>query len=96
MFSAFMFYDDEGYVLISLRNFAEHGHLYRDVFSQYGPFPYVFYYLLHLLGLPLTHMVGRTITLLAWSGAAVSCALLARTATRSIAAQLAVLAAVFV
>ena len=27
MFSAFMYYDDEGYVLISLRSFAEHGSL---------------------------------------------------------------------
>ena len=37
MFGVFMFYDDEGYVLISYRNFAEGGALYRDVFSQYGP-----------------------------------------------------------
>jgi hypothetical protein len=50
IFSAFMFYDDEGYVLLSLRNFAEHGHLYGEVYSQYGPFPYFFYYLLNLLG----------------------------------------------
>ena len=58
MFSAFMFYDDEGYVLLSLRNFAEHGGLYRDVYSQYGPFPFVLYYLLHTLGVPLAHTAG--------------------------------------
>ncbi len=96
MFSTFMFYDDEGYVLISLRNFAEHGHLYGEVFSQYGPFPYVLYYALHLLGLPLTHTAGRLLTIGAWSGAAIASAALAGHATRSLAVRLAVLASVFV
>jgi len=96
MFSVFMFYDDEGYVLVTLRNFAEHGKLYREVYSQYGPFLYVFYYALHELGLPLTHTAGRLVTLLAWSGTAIACALLVGRATRSLAAQLAVLAGVFI
>ena len=96
MFSAFMFYDDEGYVLTSLKNFAEHGGLYREVYSQYGPFPYVLYYGLHALGLPLNHTVGRVITLLAWTGAALACAALVGRATRSLPAALAVLAAVFI
>lgn len=95
VFSAFMVYDDEGYVLLSLRNFAEHGGLYRDVYTQYGPFPFVLYSGLQALGLPLTHAAGRLITIGAWSGAAISCAMLARQATRSLVAQLAVLAAVF-
>jgi hypothetical protein len=96
MFSAFMFYDDEGYVLISLRNFAAHGGLYREVYSQYGPFPYVLYSLFHALGLPLTHTVGRTITLIAWTGTALACAALVGRATASLAARLAVLAGVFI
>src|SRR3954469_23096218 len=82
MFSAFMFYDDEGYVLISLRNFAEHGGLYRDVYTQYGPFPFVVYYGLHVLGVPLTHTAGRLITVAAWSASAGCCALLVGYATR--------------
>eukprot|EP01035_Chromulina_nebulosa_P033137 gene33137-44357_t len=96
MFSAFMFYDDEGYVLVSLRNFAEHGGLYREVYSQYGPFPYVFYYSLHALGLPLNHTAGRIVTLFAWAGTALACAALVGRATRSLTARLAVLAGVFV
>lgn len=96
MFSAFMFYDDEGYVLISLRNFAAHGHLYGDVFSQYGPFPYALYYVLHLLGLPFTHTAGRLLTLVAWSGAAIASASLVWHDTRGYSARLAVLASVFV
>ena len=95
MFSAFMFYDDEGYVLVSLRNFAEHGGLYRDVYSQYGPFPFVVYYVLHLLGLPFTHIAGRLVTLAAWIGTALACAAVARQATRSLPAALAVLAGTF-
>lgn len=95
MFSAFMIYDDEGYVLISLRNFAQHGGLYRDVFTQYGPFPFVSYHVLQLLGLPLTHTVGRMLTLGAWAGTALWCAALTGYATRSLVVRLAVLAGVY-
>lgn len=96
LFSTFMFYDDEGYVLLSLRNYVAHGHLYGEVYSQYGPFPYVLYYVLHLLGLPLTHVAERLLTLLAWSSCATLSAWTVWRATRSSALMLATLAAVFV
>ena len=96
MFSAFMFYDDEGYVLLSLRNFAEHGGLYRDVYTQYGPFPFVFYSALHALGFPLTHTAGRLLTLGAWTGTALAAAALTGYVTRHILLRLLVLAGVFV
>ncbi|HND60186.1 MAG TPA: hypothetical protein PLB90_01820 [Opitutaceae bacterium] len=96
LFSTFMLYDDEGYVLLSLRNFAEHGRLYRDVYTQYGPLPYVLYYGLHLLGLPFTHTAGRLLTLVAWSGSASLVAWLVWRATRHSALMLAVLAGTFV
>lgn len=38
-FTTFMIYDDEGYVLLSLKHFTEHGGLYDRVYTQYGPFP---------------------------------------------------------
>ena len=96
MFSTFMYYDDEGYVLISLRNFIQHGDLYRDVYTQYGPFPFVVHYFLDLIGMPLTHTSGRVLTLIMWSGTAVSCAVLAGQATRSLALKVAVLPVAFV
>lgn len=96
MFSAFMYYDDEGYVLISLRNFAEHGGLYRDVYSQYGPFPFVFYQIVQAISGPLTHTGGRVLTLVTWAGTAVACATLTGYATRRLVVQVAVLAGVFV
>lgn len=95
MFGVYMFYDDEGYVLLSLRNFAEHGGLYRDVFTQYGPFPFVAHWVLHLCGLPLTHAGGRIVTLVLWVFVAVAFALLAARATRSITSALATLAGTF-
>ena len=83
MFAVFMFYDDEGYVLISYRNFAEGGALYGEIFSQYGPFPFVVHWLLHLAGLPLSHAGGRAFTLCLWVLVSLGLAALAGRAARS-------------
>ena len=40
IFSIFIPWDDEGYMLVSLRAYTAGGVLYRDVFTQYGPFYY--------------------------------------------------------
>ncbi|MDB6169798.1 MAG: hypothetical protein JWM88_2662 [Verrucomicrobia bacterium] len=96
LFSSFMLYDDEGYVLLSLRNFAEHGGLYREVYTQYGPFSYVLYYFLHALGMPFTHDAGRVLTLAAWTGTATLSAWTVWCVTRHSACMLATLSAVFV
>ncbi len=37
MFGGFMGYDDEGYMLVALKGFVNHGELYDRVFTQYGP-----------------------------------------------------------
>lgn len=95
LFSVFMFYDDEGYVLTSLKNYAEHGQLYGQVYTQYGPFPFVFFHALHALGLPFTHIGGRLVTLACWAGTAVACGALTWRATRSLPTGLAVLAGTF-
>lgn len=95
MFSVFMLYDDEGYVLQSYRAYLEHGALYRDVYTQYGPFPFVFYQVLDALGLDLTHTAGRLVTLTLWLGAALGCAALVGQATRNLPLRLAVIAAAF-
>ncbi|GAB1490065.1 hypothetical protein MASR2M8_25220 [Opitutaceae bacterium] len=67
MFTVYMVYDDEGYVLWSLRRYSESGGLYAEVFSQYGPFFYAYYDGLHrFLGFAFTHDSGRLITLGYW------------------------------
>jgi len=40
VFASFAYYDDEGYVLLSVKEFILHGGLYSRVYSQYGPFPF--------------------------------------------------------
>lgn len=86
LFSTFMIYDDEGYVLFSLKNFAETGGLYERVYSQYGPFFYVFNQMLHFAGLQFTNTDGRLLTFACWLGAAGLCAALVWRTTRSHAA----------
>ena len=93
LFHRFMLYDDEGYVLISLKNFSLHGSLYDQVYSQYGPAFYLIYDALHrLLGFAWTNTSGRWITLFNWTGTVVFCSLLVRRAGGSWPLVLCVLA----
>jgi hypothetical protein len=67
LFTYFVRYDDEGYLLISLSEFLDGGVLYDEVYTQYGPF----YYLLfggffELLGVSVTANAGRLIVVVVW------------------------------
>lgn len=83
--TTFNLFDDEGYILISLRHYMAGGHLYSQVFTQYGP---AFYFiqsgLFHLLHQPITHNGGRIVTLLLWIAAAVAGAWLLYRISRSL------------
>lgn len=71
MFTGFASYDDEGYMLVALGSFLDHGSLYDDVFSQYGPFYYEFWgAIFEIFGLPVSHDGGRTAALGAWIASA--------------------------
>ncbi len=85
-------YDDEGFVLISLRNYLSGLRLYDDVFSQYGPWPYVYHQVITTLGgnAPMTHALGRALTLFHWVATALLCGLITwRLVRRQLAAALA-------
>jgi hypothetical protein len=88
LFSNLALYDDEGYILISAREYFAHGGLYEFVYSQYGP---AFFVLAdgfqHLTGSPLDHTSARLLTLGLWLGAAGCCAALVQrqTASRALA-----------
>jgi len=85
LFTTFMSHDDEGYVLVTLKNYCVHGGLYSKVYSQYGPFPYFIHDLGHrLFRYEFTHTTGRLITLLFWIGSALACAHLVWRQTRAI------------
>ncbi|HEX5982659.1 MAG TPA: hypothetical protein VFY69_00485 [Solirubrobacterales bacterium] len=67
IFTGFAPYDDEGYMLVALDAFLDQGHLYDDVFSQYGPFYFEFWgAFFSLSGLSVDHDGGRTATMIAW------------------------------
>jgi len=70
--TTFMIYDDEGFVLMTLRQFLDGQPLYTSVFSQYGPTPYLYHWLVTLAGsIELTHMFGRWLTALHWMTCAI-------------------------
>src|SRR5882757_9062437 len=96
LFSNFAVYDDEGYILISAREYFAHGGLYETVYSQYGPAFYVFLDLIqHALGSPISHTVARLLTLTAWLGTGTACALIVWRHTAAIGLALFTLAATF-
>lgn len=96
LFTHFMVYDDEGYVLWSLRSYFEEGGLYTRVYSQYGPLFYAAYDALHRgFGLEFTNTTARWITLGYWLGTAWSCGAIARRLNGSFGAQLAAMLLTF-
>ncbi len=67
MFNGFQSYDDEGYMLTALKSFVNHGHLYDQVFTQYGPFYYELWGgLFSIFGIPVTHDAGRNVVTVVW------------------------------
>jgi hypothetical protein len=96
LFSTFMIYDDEGYVLFSLQEFTRGGGLYERIYSQYGPFFFLFNQGLHFAGLEFTNTGGRLITLIYWLATTGFCGALVWRTTRSVAATVFTLSGVFI
>jgi len=74
IFSRFQSYDDEGYVLISLKSFFQGHALYDQVYSSFQPFVHFFYLLVFKLwGVPLCHDSIRLLTIVLWlAGSAIN------------------------
>ena len=77
LFTYFGVWDDEGYLLLSLRSFLRGESLYDAIYSQYGPF----YYLsmggvFHALGLSANHDNGRLVSLALWLAASLGVGLI--------------------
>jgi hypothetical protein len=88
-FSFFAPYDDEGYMMLSVRNFLSGGVLYSDICTAYGPAYYFYEKLLHLcLALPVTHDVTRAICIVHWLVASSLLAWACGLMTRSVPAAL--------
>jgi len=83
LFSRFQPYDDESTFLLWDRHLLQGYALYDEVWSFFGPFPFLVRWLLHgLLGAPLTHEVVRLATLALWLAAAALLALAVYRMTR--------------
>lgn len=84
LFSTFRTWDDEGYVMLTIRFFNEGYPLYDDVYSQYGPF---FYFVNWLIFRPAGLAIGsdniRFVTLAFWLATALVSAIVVWRLTRS-------------
>jgi len=64
---SFAWYDDEGFMLMTLVQYTSGVPLYDGMYTEYGPFYYVFHAaLFELTGWPLTHDSMRWLTILSW------------------------------
>lgn len=85
MFSLFNAYDDEGYFLLTLRDYLSGQALYTQVTSIYGPFYYeTMAGLFKLLGLAPGHDSGRWVTLAVWLVTSLIGGLVAHRLTRNL------------
>ncbi len=83
LFSNLALYDDEGYILLTAREYLAHGRLYDVVYTQYGPAFYVLAEIFQRLAGPVDHTLARLLTLALWLGAALACAALVHRQTAS-------------
>src|SRR6266850_517700 len=96
MFSSFAPWDDEGYVLLTLRSYAHGGRLYDEIYSQYGPLFYeIVSGVFHALDLPYTHDAGRLVTLGVWLATSLLCGVASFWMTRRVLLGLGVQLLVF-
>lgn len=78
------FYDDEGYLMITVKQFVEGRVLYDEIYTQYGAAYYFYKWLIHgLLNLPVTHNITRLTTLFVWVLTSFLCGIFALRLTRS-------------
>jgi hypothetical protein len=84
IFSIFQSYDDEGYILLSLKSFVAGKPLYDEVYSSFQPAFYVMYRLFFVLsGVSVCHDNIRFVTLVLWMLAAALNGLITRRLTGS-------------
>jgi hypothetical protein len=67
MFSRFSFWDDDGYVLISIRSLLQGSRIYDDISTLYGPFYFLVHWIVYAAsGHPVTHDAERFLGIAWW------------------------------
>jgi hypothetical protein len=85
MLTDFAQYDDEGSMMISVKQYIGGMRLYEDISSHYGPVYYLYNWLLRTFtATPVTHDITRLSSLIPWIGSAALCALVALRVTNSL------------
>src|SRR6185503_93905 len=75
---------DEGYLMVTVRGFLEGNPLYDTVFTQYGPFFYLWQWFMRaVLHVPLTHDATRFLCMFHWVAASVVLGIAGAKITRS-------------
>ena len=96
IFSVFAEYDDEGYLMMTVKQFTDGFILYDQIYTQYGPAYYIYKWFPHaLFNLPVTHNFTRLNTLLMWTLTALVGGLFTFRLTRSALAAAAAYALTF-
>lgn len=68
MHSLFQAYDDEGFLLLTLKQFLDGHKLYDEIFTFYGPFHYACQaFLYRVTGLPVSHDAVRLFSVIPWT-----------------------------
>lgn len=96
IFTNFASYDDEGTLLVTLKAFVHGETLYRNIYSEYGPFYYeVFGGLFAATGKAVTTDASRTIVIFVWVFSSLIFGIAAHRLTRSLALGLVAMGAAF-
>lgn len=83
-FSQFAPYDDEGYLMMTVKQYLDGGVLYDQVYTQYGAVYYFIQAIFHKIsGLPVTHNVTRFTTIIFWISTALLCGIFTSKLSRS-------------
>jgi hypothetical protein len=96
IFTNFASYDDEGTLLVTLKAFVHGETLYRDIYSEYGPFYYeLFGGLFAATGKAVTTDASRTVVIFVWVLSSLLSGITAHRLTKSLALGLVGMAAAF-
>ena len=83
IFSLWAAYDDEGYMMQSMRSYFDGHPLYDQVYTQYGPAYFLVQWVIHgIAQVPLNHTAVRLITLAFWLATAAAAGEIVRRLTR--------------
>jgi len=86
MFHGLDGWDDEGFILMTVRQFLDGRRIFDEIYTQYGTGYYAVRWMIHgLLGVELSHAAIRWVTLGCWVATAMLCSLTVLRFTRSLA-----------